>query len=727
MYQSLPRSEGKPTDIIAKSSLQTVTKSLGRKVKLAAASPPETQLWLERSVNQLNASLQKSFTAFLLSKSKAQALHVPQVEAEIFQTVVNELQASLGEGLVAIALPHPDFVEGTSGGVAQSFCESNALFRICYMAPQQSRRLAALRSITLPDGNTLRLCLGETIAAEMLRSSRGLQVEPGAAALRQPMESDATNVCECWLAEPEVAATKADESPARASSERWSCTQFAWEIRTPQSLIAWLVVWLPIAQGHPIAPVARNELIQRYAAACATVLYQLRLLQPECSQCQKLELQNQELVRANQLKNEFLANTSHEIRTPLSSILGFTHFLKEQGYCPTNTRHQEYLNIILSSGQHLLALINDILDLSKIEADQLDLQWETVNVADICKSVFTLVKEKAANKGLELRLDLSPEVTTFVVDPLRLKQMLFNLLSNGLKFTPRGSVGLQVRLAGPFLRFTVWDTGTGIPREKQEQLFRPYSQIINSAVNREEGTGLGLALTQKLAELHYGWVEVQSEVNQGSQFTIVLPLTPQLNAGASSQPLPATTIATNQALPEVEQPRQPSLTPNLYPQERRRATSRQPILASNLANLANLPAMPSQQRDQPAAMLARSLNVLLVEDHPPNARLMIAVLSKAGYEVTWAKAGKDMWKALMQAIPALILMDIHLPDVDGLTLIKQLRNHPVYKTIPVIAQTAMAMTGDRETCLEAGATNYVSKPIDFKQLVQLVGQYTGKQ
>ncbi|BAY08455.1 nSTAND1 domain-containing NTPase [Calothrix sp. NIES-2098] len=227
----------------------------------------------------------------------------------------------------------------------------------------------------------------------------------------------------------------------------------------------------------------------------------------------------------NQLANQFLA-MSHGIRTPLSSIIGFTHLLLAQGYDPNRERHQEYLNIIQSSGKHLLKLINDILDISKIESNQLEMQWETVNVPALCNNVLALVKEKAANKGLKLLLDLDPNVTTIVADPLRLKQMLLNLLFNALKFTTIGTVGLKVFIKGIFVHFTVWDTGTGISKEDQTKLFQPYFQITQSADNHQEITALELVVTQKLAEVHGGCVQVESEVERGSSFTIILPLTP---------------------------------------------------------------------------------------------------------------------------------------------------------------------------------------------------------
>ena len=419
-----------------------------------------------------------------------------------------------------------------------------------------------------------------------------------------------------------------------------------------------------------------SKLMARAANQCAVALAQLRQIKSlqECSQ--NLESFNQQLERTNQLKNQFLANTSHEIRTPLSSIIGFTQLLLAQGYDPTRERHQEYLNIIQSSGKHLLALINDILDLSKIEANQLDVEWEDVNVPTLCSNVFALLKEKAANKNLNLLLEIDPNITTLVADSLRLKQMLLNLLFNALKFTTTGSVGLKVSVKGEFIYFTVWDTGAGISKEDQTELFQPYFQIANAVSARDEGTGLGLALTRKLVEIHNGWLKVESKVNQGSRFTIVLPLAQKQGHGEEG----------------VE-------------------TFRRNVSRSDKGNGVNL-------------NITSYSEILLVEDDLPNAKLIKTYLEKLGYQVTWVKNAAEMWQVLTQLQPTMILMDVCLTDENGLKLVQQLRENQQYKTIPIIAQTAMAMKGDREICLAAGVNGYISKPIDLSVLATLVAKYS---
>lgn len=457
--------------------------------------------------------------------------------------------------------------------------------------------------------------------------------------------------------------------------------QSAWELCDRKTTYGWLVtVSSPISTSSDTALIQlRDQCVSRAIAQTAQLIRHTQKTEALIEKAQTLEAKNRELTQISKLKSEFLANTSHEIRTPLSSILGFTHLLREQGYTPSNLRHQEYLKIILSSGQHLLALINDILDLSKIEANQLTLQQESIEVIEVCKLALKLVQEKANDKGLPLKLGVAPDVSTVVADPLRLKQMLFNLLSNALKFTDRGSVGLEVKTVDQFVEFTVWDTGTGISLEQQQLLFRPYTQLNNATSG--EGTGLGLALTQKLAELHGGWVRLESELDRGSKFTIALPCT------APVSPTPTEICLTPQISSAVQ--------------------SRLPVAS------------------RPHG--ARSNHILLVEDNAHNARLVITYLCKLGYEVTWSKNSEEMWQSLKQSLPAAILMDIHLPDVDGLTLTQQLRSRKRYRSIPVIVQTAMAMKGDREKCLAAGAADYVSKPIDLNALAQTVAKYSQKR
>ena len=268
------------------------------------------------------------------------------------------------------------------------------------------------------------------------------------------------------------------------------------------------------------------------------------------NQWQLLEQQNQQLAETTRIKQEFIATTSHELRTPLTAILGFSNVLLQEFLGELNSKQKDYIERIHSSGQHLLELINDILDLSRLEAGRLELDLQAIYIGDICESVMSLVQEQATKQGLSLDIEIGAGVEWVVVDPRRLKQMLLNLLTNAIKFTPSGQVGLKIycddhvplsslpnlalyrslmrqpnlNCATQFIHFVVWDTGIGIAEADQRSLFVPFSQIDSSLARKHQGSGLGLVITQKLAELHGGWVSLQSQAGNGSRFTISLPL-----------------------------------------------------------------------------------------------------------------------------------------------------------------------------------------------------------
>lgn len=267
-------------------------------------------------------------------------------------------------------------------------------------------------------------------------------------------------------------------------------------------------------------------------------------------QWQLLETQNQQLAENTRVKQEFITTTSHELRTPLTAVLGFSNVLLQGFFGTLNPKQTDYVERIHDSGQHLLDLINDILDLSRLEADRLELDCQAIFVPDVCEGVISLIRERALNQGLKLNVDLDPSIDWIVADPRRLKQMLLNLLANAVKFTQEGTVGLKVYRqplplcadgpiatevledngsgdrASEMIRFLVWDTGIGIDPVSQQKLFSPFSQIDSSLARNQHGSGLGLVITRKLAELHSGTVTLESAPNQGARFTIALPFHP---------------------------------------------------------------------------------------------------------------------------------------------------------------------------------------------------------
>jgi signal transduction histidine kinase len=240
---------------------------------------------------------------------------------------------------------------------------------------------------------------------------------------------------------------------------------------------------------------------------------------------EELEAKNLELERASQLKSDFLANMSHELRTPLTSILGFSSILQKQIFGPLTDKQVIYMKQLTQSGQHLLGVINDVLDLSKVEAGQLRLDRVPILVDELCEQALTCVSEQAKARNLTVHFDIEPELEPLVADELRVRQMLLNLLSNAIKFSNEGGdIGVEVKAQDDDrMCLTVWDHGIGIPEDKQNLLFRPFQQVDGSLSRRHEGTGLGLALTRKLAELHHGTVEMESKEGEGSRFSIYLP------------------------------------------------------------------------------------------------------------------------------------------------------------------------------------------------------------
>lgn len=614
-YSSLPEQN---SQLDANSSILTTIEQL------------RAELWLERSVNQLQSQLNHCLAlalSFEEAKAKTKDRQNTQTaitKTEIFQTVVNELKIALDFNVVALTAPAV-----VSIAIVQP---QETVGKICYVSSHSTTRseLSAL-AVMVRKGKKLRLKLKDEIHFEDLQQLENQQ--------------------------PQAAWCMANDSLGIVG---WLITSV--KSSTDSSSGVNIIEKLP-------------ELMSKAAAMCTAALSQLEQIQSLQQEQLQFNNLNQELQRTNQLKNQFLANTSHEIRTPLSSIIGFTHLLLAQGYDPSKQRHHEYLNIIQSSGKHLLALINDILDLSKIEANQLEVNWERLDVPQLCRNVLALIKEKAANKGLQMRLDIDSNIANMVADPLRLKQILLNLLFNAVKFTKTGTVGLEVKSQDDFMYFTVWDTGIGISEENQSELFQPYFQIFNERhVNGEEGTGLGLTVTRKLVEIHGGWVEVDSVVDKGSRFTIVIPV--EQNSDASKENL-------------VVKQRQAGVDQNY-----------------------NVP-----------VCLKGASDILLVEDDVPNAELIKTYLERLEYQLTWVKSASQMWDALNKQDYSVILIDIVLPDTNGITLVKQLRGNPRYSQTCIIAQTAMAMKGDRDTCLAAGVNDYICKPIDLPLLATMLSRY----
>jgi PAS domain S-box-containing protein len=379
-----------------------------------------------------------------------------------------------------------------------------------------------------------------------------------------------------------------------------------------------------------------------------------------------------ELARALRAKDQFLANMSHELRTPLNAILGLSESLAENLVGPLNEKQQRYVTTIIESGHHLLSLINDILDLAKIEAGQIVLNIDEVDVARVCQASLRMISEMAARKSQDVSLQVDADVNSVWADERRLKQILVNLLSNAVKFTPEhGKLGLQVTVnhAEKQVIFTVWDSGIGISEQDLSRLFQPFVQLDSNLAREVTGTGLGLALVTQMVRLHGGSIRVESEPGQGSRFDVALPWEPAL----------ATDIGLR------------------------------------LKSTGKFRAIRPHLMDRPL--------ILLIEDSRETTIMISDYLESAGYHVLAARDGITGLEQAKQAHPSLILMDIQIPGADGLEVSRRLRADAELRNVPIIALTALAMPGDRERCLAAGATDYLTKPVSLKRLAEMIEKY----
>jgi PAS domain S-box-containing protein len=384
-----------------------------------------------------------------------------------------------------------------------------------------------------------------------------------------------------------------------------------------------------------------------------------------------LKLANAEMENALKVKDEFLANMSHELRTPLNAILGISESLEEQFIGQLNDKQLKYVGVVKESGKHLLELINDILDISKIEAGRMELTFHPISVEKLCQASLRMIKELAQKKNIKVSFKVKGEVNTIMGDERRLKQVLVNLLSNAVKFTEEGKqVGLEVvgYPANNEVTFSVWDTGIGIAQEDVKFLFKPFVQLDAGLAREYQGTGLGLALVAQMVRLHGGLVSTSSQPDKGSRFTITLPWQPE------EQNTPVKVTA------EL-------VLPNQKSEEKRKGT------------------------------------VLLVEDTNVIVSLIKDYLTFKGYEVIVANNGRDGILLAKEKLPDIILMDVMMPIMDGVEATKQIRAEKKLKQTPIIALTALAMHGDRERCLEAGMNDYMSKPVKLNELIEIIEKH----
>jgi PAS domain S-box-containing protein len=508
----------------------------------------------------------------------------------------------------------------------------------------------------------------------------------------------------------------------------------------------------------------------------------------------ELNTANAALAKASRLKDEFLASMSHELRTPLTGILGLTEALQMETYGELNQKQRTALTNVENSGRHLLELINDILDLSKIEADKLELQLEQVSVSEICQASLQLSKGMAHQKHQSVSFTTSVPAAVVLADVRRFKQMVVNLLSNAIKFTPPdGQLGLEVTGSEEdhYVRLTVWDKGAGIKPDDLAKLFKPFTQLDSGLTRSQNGTGLGLSLVARLAELHGGSVSVESEFGTGSRFSINLPWEPEsatqpvrgevekirafktalviedveihqkqiidylTRLGLDCVPLrlgkgaveTAASYHPDVILLDIGLPDMPG-EDVLTALKRDKRTAAIPIIIASveedpkrfkeLGAAASLvkPFSIDNLKEELLKLASAGQELVFAAGSPGNLRVMLAddnevildtladFLRTRSFQVVTAKNGQQMLDMLAEARPDIILTDVQMPVMDGLTAIREIRKlaDPAMANLPIVAITALAMPGDKEMCLKAGANEYISKPIKLDRLAARINE-----
>jgi signal transduction histidine kinase len=374
----------------------------------------------------------------------------------------------------------------------------------------------------------------------------------------------------------------------------------------------------------------------------------------------------EELEQASRLKSEFLTNMSHELRTPLNSIIGFSELLLDQIPGKINQEQHQCLSDILESGQHLLQLINDILDISKIESGKTEIRLENFNFKELIEGVQHTVESLTNKNSQQFEVDIADDIGELYADKRMIKQVLLNLLGNAVKFTPeKGKIRLEVVKKGEQYLASVVDNGVGIPKEQQNIIFDEFRQLDGSHARKYEGSGLGLALAKRFVEMHQGKLWVESEFGKGSRFSFSIPISQQ-------EPQPA-------------------------------------LKKTELKKFDRLPAAKPP--------LNKKYKILIVEDDPNAIEILKLYLEKEGYDVFVANRGDYVLELVKQIKPDLISLDIKLPQKDGWEVLQELKLDSETKSIPIIITSIL---DEKELAYKLGAADYFVKPFDKKEMLRKV-------
>ena len=527
-------------------------------------------------------------------------------------------------------------------------------------------------------------------------------------------------------------------------------------------------------------PTQTVELLETLAGQSVVAIHNARVYG-------ELEKKTRELEVASQHKTDFLASMSHELRTPLNAVIGFSDVLLDRMFGELNERQDEYVRDIRSSGRHLLDLINEILDLSKVEAGQMELDVSAVSLADLIAHGLSMVRERASSHAITLESDVDPALATAEGDELKLKQVVLNLLSNAVKFTPDGgSVKVSARRVGGEAHVSVIDTGIGIAEAEQEHIFEAFQRGGRAVRTSTEGTGLGLTLSRRIIDLHGGRLWMESEPGAGSTFSFAIPLTQEPSA-EPGQPLDAGERGAGTVL-IVEDDRRSAELLKIYLEGAGYsvASARDGVDGLELARrldpaavildillprrngwelLAELKSDPvtsdipvlivSMVDDQGAGFAlgaaeylvkpvdrARLLDVLArclappgvgrtlvaIDDDPVDLDLLEAVLAPQGWRVVRAAGGEEGVRSVRRERPAVVVLDLLMPDVDGFAVVEQLRADPLVEDVPIVVLTSKDMTTDDHDRL-AGQISYLARKGTFAntELVDLVARVAGRE